>query len=452
MRIALQRTIVACLAATVCCLATAAAPAASAAGEPAGIREAPVAPGVAQPQAAPLIYAYPPAYDLRSEGKVSSVKDQNPYGTCWAFAALGSLESNLLPGESWDFSEDNLIWYSGFDGAGYNGGNSLMAAAYLARWGGPFTEDQDAYDDGLHPSPSTLTAQKHVQEVIYLPARTSPADNDDIKYALTNWGGVYISMYFSDGATTFDEATSSYYYGGSRAPNHGVLVVGWDDKYSAANFAAGHRPAGDGAFLVKNSWGASFGDGGYFWLSYYDTVAATDDTTAVFRAAEPADDFITVYQRDPLGYVAHILPTRGDQTDWFASRFVATASDDLTAVSFWTLGPNASYEVYAGSLLSSLTSVGSCTHRGWDVDGITTRSGSTPPTSSHRAAVPRRPSSWTVPDTAAPGGRDRAGGPRGPDYSSAATAEPRQSYISDSGQTWLDVVRSRPPTPTPTSA
>ena len=208
--------------------------------------------------------------------------------------------------------------------------------------------------------------QKHVQEVDFLPARTSPADNDDIKYALTNWGGVYLSFYFKEASPYWTPGTNSYHYNGTRPPNHGVLVVGWDDKYPASNFvdpAVGDRtkPAGDGAFLVKNSYGTNWGDGGYFWLSYYDTIAGTDDTTAVFRAAEPPDNFNRVYQRDPLGYVAYMVPTRGDETDWFADRFVATASDDLTAVGFWTLGPQASYRVYAGPSLDDLTSVGSGT-------------------------------------------------------------------------------------------
>ncbi len=194
-----SRRVTAVLAILACALAAslASAAAATAAGAPAGIRPAPAAPGAAAPasavsaQSPSLVYAYPPSYDLRDKGKVSPVKDQSPYGTCWAFAAIGSLESNLLPGETWDFSEDNLLWYSGFDNAGYDGGNSLMATAYLARWSGPFTEQQDGYDkadDGAHPAPSTLAVQKHVQEVDFLPARTSPADNDDIKYALTNWG------------------------------------------------------------------------------------------------------------------------------------------------------------------------------------------------------------------------------------------------------------------------
>ena len=50
----------------------------------------------------------PAAYDLRAAGKLSPVRDQGRYGTCWAFASLASLESSLLPGAANDFSENNM--------------------------------------------------------------------------------------------------------------------------------------------------------------------------------------------------------------------------------------------------------------------------------------------------------------------------------------------------------
>ena len=86
--------------------------------------------------------AYPSSYDLRVLSRVSPVKDQGAYGTCWAFASLGSLESGLLASNPtvWDFSEDNLAWFAGFSVGSdpYNdGGNAFMALAYLSRWGGP---------------------------------------------------------------------------------------------------------------------------------------------------------------------------------------------------------------------------------------------------------------------------------------------------------------------------
>ena len=80
-------------------------------------------------------------------------RDQGSYGTCWTFGAMSSIETNIiqegLPGYDANagLSECDLAWNSGFlsqIGGGLtginNGGNYLMAAAYLARGAGPLTE------------------------------------------------------------------------------------------------------------------------------------------------------------------------------------------------------------------------------------------------------------------------------------------------------------------------
>ena len=80
---------------------------------------------------------YPGSYDLRSIGKVTSIKNQGSAGDCWAFSTMGSLESNLLPAENDDFSENNMKNIlssnspSGFDLS--DGGDYNMALAYLRR-------------------------------------------------------------------------------------------------------------------------------------------------------------------------------------------------------------------------------------------------------------------------------------------------------------------------------
>jgi C1A family cysteine protease len=202
--------------------------------------------------------SFPSSYDLRSLGKVSLVRDQNSYGTCWALASFGSLESALLTTESWDFSEDNLVNMSGFDLDPYfGGGNQDMATAYLTRWSGPVREDQDPYPT---PGALTLPSEKHVQEVLYLPGRSGPLDNSYIKNALMTYGGVYTTIYWS--SSYYNSTCRSYFYSGTKAPNHAVVIVGWDDDYPASNFSS--RPPGNGAFIVRNSWGSSWGEGGFF--------------------------------------------------------------------------------------------------------------------------------------------------------------------------------------------
>ena len=207
----------------------------------------------------PIVLAsYAPSYDLRYFDKVTSVKNQGGCGDCWAFGAFGSLESSLLPGENRDFAEIDLARNHGFDWTECAGGNTNMSQAYLARWAGPYNETDYPYP--YSSSPDLASVQKHIQKVIRLPARASSTDNDTIKWFLTNYGAITFAFYWED--SYYDSTNKSYYFPLAHYVNHEICFIGWDDNFDKSKFA--NMPAGNGAFLCKNSWGTSWGTAGIF--------------------------------------------------------------------------------------------------------------------------------------------------------------------------------------------
>ncbi|MEI8083515.1 MAG: lectin like domain-containing protein, partial [Actinomycetes bacterium] len=296
--------------------------------------------------------ALPASYDLRPN-RVTAVRDQGEENTCWTHAAYGSLESYLRPGESADFSEAHMVLASGFGPAGQttkqlydNGGGFEWGAAYLARWAGPVNQGEQPYGSTNNLVPG-LTAKKHVQDVTWLPQRTPPTDvaaDTAIKTAVQTTGGVAVSMYM-DEVTYFNDASDAYYYNGSGDINHDVVIVGWNDTYSKTNFLAGKQPAGNGAWIARNSWGTSFGDSGYFYVSYYDTRFAQQTVNMAFDNADATTNYGSVLQYDTLGQTGQI---GGSTTGWFMNKFPVASASILKAVGFYAMGPGTTYEVYAG--------------------------------------------------------------------------------------------------------
>ncbi|MFT9077593.1 lectin like domain-containing protein [Ethanoligenens sp.] len=365
----------------------------------------------------------PSSYDLRSQNKVTSVKDQDNNNDCWAFAAMGSLESTLMPSENDNFSESDLQNTSGFDFGPNDGGNDQMATAYLARWSGP------SMSSGV---------QKHVQNVDWLPNRTGYGDttvDNAIKQAVINGTAVAVPLYFDD--NYYNSGTYSYYYNGGNSSNHEIDVVGWDDNYPASNFSgkSGGTPAYNGAFLCKNSWGTGWGDKGYFYISYCDTVFGEDGST-VYDDAESTGNYSEIYQYDPLGFTAATEGSSGIQ--WMANVFKANDNNSLTAVSFYTLAPSAGYKVYVipqytGSLSSNtrkLVASGTESEAGYHTaelsSSIALKQGST-----FAVEVQFTAQGVQIPLEAPVKG-----------YSSKATASAGQSFVSYDGNGWTDTTQA----------
>jgi PKD repeat protein len=368
-------------------------------------------------------------YDLRITGRLSPVKNQGSCGSCWAFATYGSLESELLPDQLYDFSENNLKNTHGFDYGACSGGNSQMATAYLARWSGAVAEADDPYVGSSTTSLTDLPVQAHAQEILDIPGRSGSLDNDNIKAALQTTGALYTTIYWSD--TYYNTSSNAYYYSGTSGSNHAVTIVGWDDTYSKNNF----NPAapGDGAFIIKNSWGTSFGNNGYFYLSYYDSQVGNILTAFT---GESSTNYNHIYQYDSLGRTSSM--GYNSDTAWAANVFTATNSEAIAAVGLFTNQVNTTYQIYiytnpdegpvsGGSPVSTVQGI-------IGIPGYHTVTLPTPVSvnAGQKFSVVVR---FQTPNYVWPIAIEKplSG------YSSQATASSGQSYVSSTGSTWTDL-------------
>jgi len=197
----------------------------------------------------------PDSWDWRQQGAVSGVKDQGQCGSCWAFSTTGSVEGcHFLSQKSLvGLSEQNLVDCSGsYGNEGCNGGLMTQAMDYIIANKGIDTEKSYPYTarDGTcrfnaANVGSTETAYTNV-------VSGSESDLQAKVYA----GPTSVAIDASH--SSFQFYSSGVYNEPSCSPSqldHGVLAVGWGTSGSTAYW------------IVKNSWGTSWGQQGYIWMT-----------------------------------------------------------------------------------------------------------------------------------------------------------------------------------------
>lgn len=383
-----------------------------------------------QPAAWPA--SLPSSYDLRRQNKLTPVRDQGKCGSCWAFASYASLESFLRPAENWDFSEQNLIDRHGFDSGPCAGGNIFFATAYLTRWSGPLGEEDDPYVYLLSSGPPV---KKHVQEFILVPARSDYLANDPLKQAVMTYGALYASMYFA--GSSYNPANRTFFNPGIKEGLHAAAIVGWDENFDRYKFNP--VPPGNGAFIVRNSWGTYWGEEGYFYVSYYDEFFAGMGPAAAVKAEIPTN-YEVIYLYDELGWTSS-LGYSGSDTGWSANIFTANSNIPLTGVSFNTAASSNNYEIYVyvdvapnqpRSGTFAATKSGSVNFPGYVTIPLD-KAVSLRPLQRFSIVVRLQTRNYNYP---IPVERPF------PNYSSRAMAQAGQSFLSSDGNSWSDLYTS----------
>ncbi len=231
---------------------------------------------------------FDPIYDMRTTGWLTSVKTQSNDG-CWAYSAMGAVESRLLMLGlgTFDLSDNNLKWCHKYAPERSTKGNHWMASAYFARRSGPYLDAQDpfpGFNNGPNDCPTNLSARFYITQ-----SRYPPFDMNFIKQTLLDYGAVWTLMFYSP--TYFNASNNTYFFSGSTEVNHAGLVVGWDDTKVTTG--------GTGAWIVKNTYGASWGESGYYYVSYNDSQFLRYN--AYWPEVMENETNTTIYQYDEIG-------------------------------------------------------------------------------------------------------------------------------------------------------
>jgi len=263
------------------------------------------------------------SYSSYTAGKIGSVKNQSPYGTCWAFSSTSSCEASLYAAlkaagstaSVEDLSELQLAYFfyhEQIDPLGNmtgdstknvddtildEGGNHLFTMWGLASWVNgakettlPYTTSRckDALNGKIDNNLAYAADIAHLQNAYIIPWKNDATSKNNIKQAIVDYGQVSCSYYHND--SNYNSTYGSYYTS-KESSNHAVSIVGWNDDYPSSYFST--KPAGNGAWLIKNSWGTGWGtdgdanatnsgSGGFFWLSYYDKSLLYNGEVYVF--------------------------------------------------------------------------------------------------------------------------------------------------------------------------
>ena len=332
--------------------------------------------------------SFPGTWDSRATAAgLPPVRNQGVWGNCWAFSAIASAEAGLRRDFSVSYGSDPSNSISPYHlarffyntpndllgniannrttplptnrvpnptaGTGYLrvGGNSLFTTWSMAAGRAGNAEANAPYgnitaNNGFLPDNMAYSNFARLQNAYWIDLTNSAR----VKQMVQANGAV--SMAYHDlGSNSkigslpayYKTTNGTAYYQTNTGANHAVAIVGWNDFYSRDNFNPNSKPPGDGAWLVRNSWGSGFGDGGYFWLSYHDTSINGPGKWGFVFKFEPSSNYRNLYQYDgSSGMMSQGIPAGGSVSSIFKTQ---GGAQRLDAVAVGVFNDNVNYSI-----------------------------------------------------------------------------------------------------------
>ena len=260
---------------------------------------------------APPIMEFPVEFDWREHNGVTSVKYQGSCGSCWAFSAIGAIESKILIDEekNVDLSEQHMISCTD---AGTCGGGWPDEVLKYARDIGIPNEKCYPYAGRTNPCDTCDNWESiawKIEDCVYVSPTT-----DSFKYAIQEYGPISVVVTVPEDWYYYRSGIYEPTYEGKLGwANHGVVVVGWNDT--------------EECWYVKNSWGENWGEEGYARVKYgvleqYNYAYAV--TGIIAHSDEPDGEWITPVSVNCSSEYSENYPATnaidGDvTTHWFAT-------------------------------------------------------------------------------------------------------------------------------------
>lgn len=203
-----------------------------------------------------IFYNMPSNIDWRSMGVVTNVKDQGDCGSCWAFSAVGTIEGQhcIKNNKLVSLSEQNIVDCSyGFGNEGCDGGWPEAGMRYVMNNSGLDTEKNYPYtaNDG-----SCAYNKSYSGATVSGTVNITKGNVTELNHAIATIGPISVAI---DVESDFQFYSSGIYQStlcSTDELNHAVLAVGY-----------GISPSGKKYYIIKNSWGVSWGMDGYIYFS-----------------------------------------------------------------------------------------------------------------------------------------------------------------------------------------